>query len=263
MNREELIKQRNRLNDEINKLIEDEKKKKELPPPPKFKDSNIFKLKSKRKRFYIIPIINIIIAIFLFIVVYRLYNLVWLFFYLFLAIPIVLLSGGFLFVRLYLDNKHIKSELVKALSNNYVIAKFFKEGKRSEEYAIRLNHDNMSLNYEKGLYIVDSEAIYYNQDKRPCLDYDLGLPNPRIYDNSNVKISVSKQLATTGNPVLRDFKGRKVDITYSSTNLDMFKKDKIIHDVHSNPAMEKMMYVFAGLLGLSFIVIVIIILVKQ
>ncbi len=257
----------------INESLEEleKKKKKVIQESPKIKvpvplsvmdkkteqsSKIIYKVKSYKKWYYIVPFFIIFITLSLFIFfMYGLKNYLYTILFTFIGLPFLLLSIKFLVVRLFLDKKHIKGFVIKHLSKNYIIANFYKENKRIVKTVCLLNQDGITFNHNKGLYILDLEAVWYDENNRPNSFYKYDMPNPIILDLTSIMSAFNVALAKKED--LRDEQGKVIDIVFSSLNLQTFKKNKIIEEFSKNPEMMKLVYAMAGLVALAFIVIII------
>ena len=256
---DKLIKQKEKLLLE-KKKIEQETKKKQLKKDIK-NIKTTYKVKSNKKWFYILPIINIIGFTGIFFILWASnISVLWRFLYLFIAIPMILLSLVFLIGRIALDFKVIKGHVVQFVTKNYIVAKFYKENKRTEDVVVVLDSDSKTFKHNNGIYIVDLETIWYDRKNRPTAYYNLGMPNPIRFDFDSV-IKKSQAAMKKGQATIEHM-GETVDITYSSKNLEQFKKEKILNEFHKDPEATKMLMFALGLVALCILAIILIVIFK-
>lgn len=253
-------------------IKEIEKKKKPLTEPPKapkffskgeppkpFKHQIVKLAESKGYLFYIFPIINlsvIFVFIMLIIFVWKTIN-VWIFIFLILSFPILILSGLFLVVKLWLDFKKLKQFLIPVATSNFIIALFFTNNKRLLRHTALINDDGMSFDLADRTYLIDKKTIWFDEKRQPISFYFPELPNPIKF---NPEKEIDKFMANIRKGELEnniDDDGELVDISFSSTNLQLYKKSKIFDELNKNPAYEKTQLAILGILALLIIALII------
>lgn len=228
-------------------------------------------IKSKAKYFYVIPLINILLFIIvsILLIVFKV-TFIWLFIYFIFSIPFFIANIGVLMARLFFDKKKIKKELIVRLSKNFLIARFITTtGKIIEEIVKPIKSDDyLTFTYEDGLYIVEPKCIRYNERNHPVSHYILGVPNPIDFkilmdelENFLDKIRKLKPNEILTN--LENDSGKLMDLSFTSTNLQQFKKAKLFQDFFTTgEEMNKMMAIFVIMVIVFVIAIVIIIALK-
>jgi len=248
---EKAIQLKKNIEQEIEKLKKDNEK---INSEEKPKLKNI-------KLFYIFPILNIVLSIaifcFLAFVVKKLFLII---IFLFLAVPLTLLSIIFLIARLIIDKKKISNKVIPIFTKNFIVARFFKENRRIEKIIRVLNPDGITFNYNKGLYCVDLECVWRDENNYPTSLYKEGIPNPIKIDFTEIFKEFNLAVSKGEKKII--YKGQSVDLVFSSLNLETFKKNKIIEDFSKDPETTKIIMFMMLLLGLSFVAIIVIVLIK-
>lgn len=178
------------------------------------------------------------------------------YFFLFIFI-IFILSGTFVYWLVVTILSRIPKRINKAvktkLTQNFLIADFWLPQKRKIEVVVTIEKDN-TFKHGKGRYIVDEECIWFDEDNFPHSNYIPNLPNPLKYDFRTLFNRLS-DLMRKGIFYLKTKKGETVDIIYSSEGLETFRKDKFLHDLHTetNSNEQKLIYVLIGVLTIIVI----------
>lgn len=239
-------------------VFNSENKKQKLEAPkyePKEEKEIIYKVKSKRIWFYLVPILNIIGSIGLFAILWGLkISPIFLILYAIIVIPFFLFSGVAFFIRLYLDRRKISGAIIKRVAKNYIVANFFRENKRIEKVVSLIKPDK-TFSFNKGDYTVDLDAIWFDSDNRPNSLYLEGIPSPLLLEfHKDINKFITNVLQK--NPEVATSKeGLPIDVSFSATTLQMLKKDKIFAELQRNPESEKLVYVLIGVIVLALIVV--------
>lgn len=220
-----------------------------------------YKPKSGKKWQYLIPaiILGFAVSLYILMLIFKV-RLIFQILYLFCAIPLVLLNFIFISARTILDKEKIVSALIKKFAKNYIMADFFMENGRIKSTAVLLNKDGITFDYNGGLYTIVNHLIWYDYDNRPHSFYLYNFPNPLQFPfEKDIKLFIERlsMEAHQNNKM----PGVEFDISYNAESLQMFKKDKLLKDFHTDPGAEKMVMIMAGLLALSNIIWLIIFLV--
>lgn len=135
--------------------------------------------------------------------------------------------------------------------------------------------NNSSFTFGKGRYVVDRKASkFFTLDKKAIYFYIEGIPNPIIFDfNKYLKLYIENKrnaaiAAKAGKEIPSDTfdeMGNLVDISFSSTALEYYKRDDFIKKLLSRmtPEQFKIIIALIGVLGLAFIAIILIVLFKK
>lgn len=218
-----------------------------------------FKPKPKGRYFYIIPIITILLSILIGVLLF-LFNvkLLYKILYFVIAFPFFSLGSLMFLIKVYMDRRKILGKAITTLSKNFIVANFFRENKRIDKVPRLVNDDGLTFNYKKGIYTIDRETIWYDDNNFPNAYYIEGLPNPILFGfDKDIKNFIKKFISD--NP--RN-EGELIDLSFSSKTLQLFKKDKIFAEFSRNPDAEKTSLILMGVVALSIIAIVIIVLVR-
>lgn len=223
-----------------------------------------FKLPKKKYTLIIVPIINIVviaIVYFLLIFIFKV-SPFWLVLSGFFALPIFLLSVLVLGVKGFLEKRNIESFVIKKLTKNFIVANFFIENKRIMRYARVINEDGKTFNFKGGIYTLDQEAIWRDDRNFPNAFYKENIPNPLKFNFKKYIEQTITKIQQGVNPVITTDNDELIDIVYSSKNLQQFKKEKMLQEFHRNPEQEKLIMILLGLVGASFIAIVLVVIFK-
>jgi hypothetical protein len=184
-------------------------------------------------------------------------GLLWFILSLFLAIPLGLfaLLGGI--IKTWLDRRKIGAAITKKLTRNFIIADIFKNNKRMISRTLKINKDGITATDGEKDYLLDLEAIWYDEQNYPHIFYVENVPNGLSFGfEDEMRQGIEKMIGQK--PFLKG--GKVVDISYSSENLQKLKKDKFLEELH-RPMMgdkERMMYlVLIGLCVLAIVLVVI------
>jgi len=203
------------------------------------KNKNIdynYKIPSKFNKSYKIPIIIIVLYTIGFLIqvaliFFKKWSVGITFIYFIIGFGIIGLSSLVLFIKAYLDRRTIKNNLVKfANKNNCIIANFFTQHKVTEKKIIAIETDGISFKTGKETYIIDLDCVWKDTDGFSNLYYIKGLPNP-------LKFGFSKDIKTFLENLIKDEKLQNknpldCDVSYSSENLQKFKSDKFLEELH-------------------------------
>ena len=208
----------------------------------------------------LIGIFNIFGVIFLFLIREQLgyLFLIIVTFYIGIGFPLQLGLGAYTIIRLYLDKNKITNEIKKVLPVNFIIAYFFLTQKKLLKRVCIIDSDGISYKIGKGRYIIDSEKVFYDENRFPCGFWLPNLPNQLGFDFSKELKRVSEVMKEKGFKIedLENEKGETIDVTYSSRNLEVFRKDKVFKEFHqhSTPETMKLVYMLLGVLSLMMII---------
>lgn len=236
--------------------------KTELPPPPKPPKIKIIP-KSKGKLFYVLPAFTTTLSlIVLGLLFFFKTRMIWIILYGVFIFPVLFFSGLIFFVRLYLDRNKIKGEIIKKVSKNFIIANFYRENRRIKKVVVLINKDGKTFNYNKGIYCIDKETIWLDDNNHPNCFYLENLPNPIIFGFQEDTRRFLDVVLQEKSSIAKDKNGRLIDLSFSSETLQQFKKDKIFQELMRDAENTKMLYILFGILALSFIAIIIVAVVK-
>lgn len=156
-------------------------------------------------------------------------SIIWIVIWLIIGIPLFLGSILVILIRLYLDKNRIHDFILLKVSKNLIRANIkTKRGKVIRKYYRVLSFE---FEWNGGIYLIDEEAVWMDEDNIPNLDYFEGIPNPLIYDFETVLHNYN---ISTDKESFIDKKGNIVDVSYSSHTLKQFKKDKLFAELHSS-----------------------------
>ena len=123
--------------------------------------------------------------------------------------------------------------------------------------------DGKTFNWKGGLYTVDFETIWYDEQKHPNCFYKEDIPNPLLFDfDTLLNKSIAQINSGEKNAGVFTHKGHTIDLSYSSKNLQMFKKEKMLDEFHKNPESEKMLMYAGGIIVLCIFAIILIVVLK-
>lgn len=232
----------------------------ELPIP---EPEQIAKRKVSKMKYFLIfsPVLGIGLLIYYFVVLwFKLYSLITILVFLF-TIPIFLVNIATFFLTLFKLRRKIRNKVYPVFTKNYINAIFLTNNKRKIEFLAIINEDGFSFDLGKRSYLIDKNALFQNEKNESCSYYLPELPNPLIFDFEKGIMKFIEAI-NKGNPrEATDFKGNIIDISYSSTNLQVFKKDKIFGDLHKNPENDKIVLgalTFCGICVLFIFILAII-----
>lgn len=252
-------------NFDINKIPNPPKKKlenKEISKEEKINNSQTFRPKKKALvRNIILFMIFLPLIILVMLYVFKASIVITVIITMFLF-PVFFLGNIFGAVKLYLDRHKIKNFATKKLSKRYIKAYIFSHNKRLLVRYCVLNKDGKTFKYNGGLYVLDKQCIWYDEENSPCSYYLENLPNPINFEFSEDIKTYIEDIIEHHKVVNKGKDGITVDVAFSSINLQKFKQEKIFADFMRNPATETMLYIALGLIGLAFITIIIIIMLK-
>lgn len=146
-----------------------------------------------------------------------------------LAIPIFLGSIIVILIRLYIDRNKIKSFVWKRLSKNVVIIEIFTKNKKKKRFALRIT--GTEFIWKGGLYLIDEKAVWFDKNNYPTLHYFEGIPNPLLF---NFEYYLMKYNNAKDKTSVKDEQSNIIDVSYSSTTLQQFKKDKLFSELHKS-----------------------------
>lgn len=227
------------------------------------KENNIFipvgKLKFKPLKFYLIFTVNIIFGVLMVIfLILTKTKLLYTFLFVLFYFPVFVLSLLFIIIRFVIDQKRIKSAIVKKVAKNFIIAKFFTKNKRLEEYAIMLDKNSKSFKYAGGLYTIDLDCVFPNIDNRPCSFYVKGIPNPLKFNFE--KYIEEYETNFKNNEQTKDWEGKLIEVAYSSETLIDMSKDKFFHELHTSNTsgdIAKYIIIITALFIVAIVIIII------
>lgn len=245
---------------EENKLVslEDiEKNKLHIPSPPKDFQEIKYEIKKSSKKIYLVLwfLIFSSVSITLYFVFTK--QIVLSVIAGFITIPLTLMSLIIMAIKFIVyDYKKLRKTIIKKLSHNFIIADIFKNGKRIEEKVCLINEDGKTISDGKKDYVLDNKGVWYDGEGFPHLFYLDNLPNSVIFEfaedlNKYVLTLQEKKTIPSKNGIL-------VDVSYSSENLQLLKKDKIFAELHRNPDTDKIIMLLIGamiIMGIIFMVI--------
>lgn len=227
------------------------------PKPPKYE----IKVKSKKKYWYIIPLLNIFGSLFVLGLLFLFKTkILYIIIYSIVIFPVFFFSGLVAFIRVYLDRHKIIGKVTKWVSKNFIIANFYRQNKRFVKIVRTIKEDS-TFKYKTGDYCVDLDCIWYDENNHPNSFYLEGIPNPlKFAFSEDIKTFIANQLAEDPKPAIND-KGELIDVSFSATTLQLLKKDKIFKELQRNPESEKFVMILIGVVVLLIIALVIIVLV--
>lgn len=225
----------------------------------KISDETVYKIKSMTKWFYIVPFSLLFLCGFLIFYCFTHFSIIITIVATIISFPFIIGSIIFLFVRFFVfERKKISKRIIKKLSKNFIIINFFKDNKRLEHKVCLINSDGLTCSDGKKEYTIDKESIWLDENNHPNQFNLVNLPNGLLFDfqtniNSFVKnlMDKFKDLSNEGNNIVVDKNNRTIDISYSSENLQLLKRDKIFNELHRNPNAEKMQMILIGALLIS------------
>lgn len=174
-----------------------------------------------------------------------------------LLFPVICFSIVINLVQLYRDRTKLRNFLIKKLAKKYLIVNFFTDDKEFEQVAFSISGN--SFEFQKGSYLLDESCIWRDENKIPNLFYKKGIPNPLIFDFSKYIEVFSKADDKTQ---VFDDKNRILDLSYSSENLLLFKKDKIFQELHKETKGVGDFLIFI-IMGIIFLVIILALIFKK
>jgi len=216
----------------------DETKNTDKPLP--IHNSKEFEIKDKKKGIYKISILTQILIILIYaFFIFTKQSLTMFIIYSIFAIPLFIIGVILFWIRITLDRKKIGGWFKKKLTKNFLIAHFILENGREKKEVLNMDKTGIKYEYEGGIYIVDLNCIYLDENNHPNIDYVYGIPNPLKYNYRGlIEKHINRQdlLQTTKdiNEVSKviDFEGKEVDLSYSSVNLKKFQEDKFLLEMH-------------------------------
>lgn len=179
-------------------------------------------------------------------------------------IPLSLITIVIMCIRFFLfDFGNLKSFIFKFFKDNYLIANFYTSSKKLISKVVFLNREGTFFIYQNGLYLVNPECIWLDNDKNPNSFYKLNQPNPLKFNfNYNVKKfhkalndSIEKGIFF---PPLDD-EGEEIIIGYDSVSIKKFNDEKVLKDFHQDPEQNKIIMMLIGgmvILGVIFVAII-------
>lgn len=228
-------------------------------------ETEILTINTKLSRKYIIFTLNsFAFIIWMIVVVLIIKNLIVFLLSLIIGFPIFILSILINLIMLIRDRNIIKSMLVKSISRNFIIARFWYDNKKCKDVAFRMT--STFINYEKGIYIVHEDDIYSNESNQPMINFIYGIPNSIHFDMMSYRNKFWTLMEKHGknmqhNLVFYDKDKRQIDVTYSAESLQKFKVDKILDDMHTPPSNKgQSILIILVILVLIVLIIIIVIL---
>lgn len=160
-------------------------------------------------------------------------------------------------VKFYLDLKKLKQWILPVMTPNFIRAFFLTNNRQIIDFLVKVNADGMSFDIDNRTYIIDKKTMWSDSKRQPSSLYFPDIPNP-------IKINPEKQIDNFMKNIRSghldkntDSEGELVDISFSSTNLQLFKKSKIFDDLNKNPSAEKMQLALIGVIIFLIIVLII------
>jgi len=164
--------------------------------------------------------------------------------------------------KLIKDKDKINNKVLPMITKNFIVANFLKENKRTKKVYLLINSDGITTNYKNGLYTIDKNAVWYDENNYPNLYYFEGIPNPLILlSEKNIKKFISAVNNGSPNTALDD-DGNLIDISFSSQNLQLFKQNKIFEELNKNPEATKTQLALFGIITALIIALILSIVIK-
>lgn len=230
-------------------------------PPTGWQKGNMF------LEFYLMPLVLFMFflagdgAIFLFKQDLGFLFIIVLIFYNALVFPVLLVIIGYSLIRtLFIDRNKITGAIIKKTSKTFFVMNFFLTQKRIVQRFVQINKDGLSIDYDNGIYIIDKEETWLDEDNFPNGYFLPNFPNQLKLDFAKYLLQIS-----TENPNPLDADGNTIDIMYSAKNLKIFKNDKLFYEFHQQitPETMKMIAWLLILIGLMVGAIVFIIILMK
>lgn len=179
-----------------------------------------------------------------------------------LTTPISFILIILFLARMFFDRHKISGVIIKNISKRYLKVRFHLPNKREIERYVLINDDGISFNIKNRRYIVDSDKIYYDEDRNPTINYIPNIPNGfKLYIEDYLR-RFAKYFNEGKINEFKDKEGNTVDISFSSQNLEEFKRAKMFTDLQEkDKTSEKMVFFLLGILALSFVSMIIIVVV--
>lgn len=230
-----------------------QEQKKFLPKLPKVKLHIRYGLP-----FFIITIIFIVDFLTIGFAYYNLFTILFIIF----TLPVFFILFLYLAVRLFLDRRKINKKIIPVFTKNFIILNFLTNNKKIIEILSLINSDGISTTVGKRDYMIDKEEIWYDEKNYPNSFYFPELPNPlRI----SAKTTIENYFKLINSPDFDLSKAIETDIAFSSTNLQLFKKDKIFTDLNKREDFvdSKFMYLLIGIVAFLILTIIILVVVLK
>lgn len=187
-------------------------------------------------------------------------GLIWPFVSLFICVPLGLfaLIGGI--IKTFLDRKRIGAAITKRLTKNFVIADIFKNNKRMISRTLKINKDGITASDGEKDYVLDLEAIWYDEQNYPHIFYVENVPNGLSFSfEKEMKEGIEKLIGQK--PFIKG--GKLIDVSYSSENLQKLKKDKFLEELHRPMMSDKERIMYLVLIGCCVLAIVVVIILMK
>lgn len=250
-------------NDEIKKDLVN--KMSNIPEQTGYNMPNIF------LKYYLIPILIIIfnIAGIGFIFSYRslfgFWFMIILLFYCGIVLPIFIGIIGYFIIRLLIfDKNKVTGKIRSMISKNFIIANFFLTQKRIIKRICPIDNDGISFHIKDNRYIIEKGECWNDEDN---FINGYWLPNFPNQLRLNFAKYIDKYLESIKKGNLKesvDSEGNTIDLSYSSRNLEVFRKDKLFYEMHQQitPESMKLIYICLGVIALALIGFVIMFITK-
>ena len=169
--------------------------------------------------------------------------------YLFTLTPLVLIVMFIILWRLNKDKERIKQNVIKLLTNHFIIATFFMPNHRFKRRMFRTNKDY--FDFENGHYYLDTNAIWLDDENYINMFYFYNVPNPLLF---NFKYWLSKFFENKEKKILtKDSENNELELSYSSESIKLFRKDKLLQELHKGNGLS----IFEIMLIIAVIIIII------
>lgn len=223
-------------------------------------------------KYYFIPLLIIffnicgVIALFIFKSSFGFWFMIILIFYCGIALPLFLGIIGFFVIRFFaFDKNKITGKIISNVSKNFIVAYFFLTQKRIKRRVCLIDDDGISFHIKDMRYIIDREKCFQDEENYICGFWLPDLPNQLGFDfvkyiDVYLNAVKNKDLTTS-----RDRENNIIDVTYSSKNLEKFRKDKIFYEFHEQmtPEAMKIVWVLLGVICLCVIAFIIMFVTKN
>jgi hypothetical protein len=250
----------------INKEEELKKQFSKIPEQTGYSKPNIF------LKYYLAPLLiiffNICGVVALLIMKSSLGNwfIIILIFYCGIALPLFLGIISYFFIRLIaFDRNKVTGKIISSVSKNFIVAYFYLTQKRIKRRVCLIDDDGISFHIKDARYIIDREKCFQDEENYICGFWLPDLPNQLGFDfvkyiDVYLNAVKDKDLTTS-----RDRENNIIDVTYSSKNLEKFRKDKIFYEFHEQmtPEAMKIVYILLGVIALCVIAFIIMFVTKN
>ena len=236
----------------------------DIPAPPGYLPNaeKVYKIAKKGNKLYIGGFIAIFLSVSA--ILYFAFNrqIVLTMIASFIAIPIILLSLIIMIAKFFIyDFRKVKKIIIKKLSHNFIILDIFKSGKRIDQKVCLINDDGKTATDGKKDYTIDNKGVWFDWEGYPHVFVLDNLPNNVLFDFGEDLDEYVKSLNEQES--IPEKEGVLIDVSYSSSNLQLLKKDKIFSELHKDPEANKIIMLLIGALIIISIIFMVIFLVSR